>query len=69
MSGALCFRGTRVPVQSLFGYLEGELVFGGISERLPDNLTRGSGGCARSGEEASVRSCTCCLMSQCRAIL
>jgi uncharacterized protein (DUF433 family) len=23
MSGALCFTGTRVPVQNLFGYLEG----------------------------------------------
>ena len=23
MSGALCFTGTRVPVKSLFGYLEG----------------------------------------------
>ena len=23
MSGALCFRGTRVPVKSLFEYLEG----------------------------------------------
>jgi uncharacterized protein (DUF433 family) len=23
MSGALCFRGTRVPVQNLFDYLEG----------------------------------------------
>jgi uncharacterized protein (DUF433 family) len=23
MSGALCFRGTRVPVKSLFDYLEG----------------------------------------------
>ena len=23
MSGALCFNGTRVPVQSLFDYLEG----------------------------------------------
>jgi uncharacterized protein (DUF433 family) len=23
MSGALCFKGTRVPVQSLFDYLEG----------------------------------------------
>ena len=24
MSGALCFTGTRVPVQNLFDYLEGE---------------------------------------------
>ena len=24
MSGALCFKGTRVPVQNLFDYLEGK---------------------------------------------
>jgi len=32
MSGALCFKGTRVPVQNLFDYLEG-------SSSLEDFLT------------------------------
>lgn len=35
MSGALCFRGTRVPVQSLFDYLEGSSSLEDFLEDFP----------------------------------
>lgn len=34
-SGALCFRGTRVPVQSLFDYLEGSSSLEDFLEDFP----------------------------------
>ena len=35
MSGALCFAGTRVPVQSLFDYLEGKSSLEDFLEDFP----------------------------------
>ena len=35
MSGALCFKGTRVPVQSLFDYLEGRSSLEDFLEDFP----------------------------------
>lgn len=35
MSGALCFTGTRVPVQDLFDYLEGNSSLGESLEDFP----------------------------------
>ena len=35
MSGALCFTGTRVPVQNLFDYLEGSSSIDDFLEDLP----------------------------------
>jgi uncharacterized protein (DUF433 family) len=35
MSGALCFRGTRVPVKNLFDYLEGSLTLEDFLEDFP----------------------------------
>ncbi len=35
MSGALCFTGTRVPVQSLFDYLEGSSSLEDFLEDFP----------------------------------
>ncbi len=35
MSGALCFKGTRVPVQNLFDYLEGSSSLEGFLEDFP----------------------------------
>ena len=35
MSGALCFAGTRVPVQSLFDYLEGTSTLEDFLEDFP----------------------------------
>jgi uncharacterized protein (DUF433 family) len=35
MSGALCFSGTRVPVQSLFDYLEGSSSLEDFLEDFP----------------------------------
>ena len=39
MSGALCFTGTRVPVQSLFDYLEGTSSLEDFLEDFP-SVTR-----------------------------
>jgi uncharacterized protein (DUF433 family) len=39
MSGALCFRGTRVPVKNLFDYLEGSSTLEGFLEDFP-SVTR-----------------------------
>lgn len=35
MSGTLCFTGTRVPVQNLFDYLEGDSSFEEFLEDFP----------------------------------
>ena len=35
MSGALCFKGTRVPVQNLFDYLEGSCSLEEFLEDFP----------------------------------
>ena len=35
MSGALCFTGTRVPVQNLFDYLEGSSTIDDFLEDFP----------------------------------
>lgn len=35
MSGALCFTGTRVPVQNLFDYLEGSSSLANFLEDFP----------------------------------
>ena len=35
MSGALCFKGTRVPVQNLFDYLEGSSSLENFLEDFP----------------------------------
>ena len=35
MSGALCFTGTRVPIQNLFDYLEGSSSFEDFLEDFP----------------------------------
>lgn len=35
MSGALCFTGTRVPVQNLFDYLEGQSSLGEFLDDFP----------------------------------
>jgi uncharacterized protein (DUF433 family) len=35
MSGALCFKGTRVPVQNLFDYLEGSSSLEDFLEDFP----------------------------------
>ena len=35
MSGALCFKGTRVPVQTLFDYLEGSSSLEDFLEDFP----------------------------------
>jgi uncharacterized protein (DUF433 family) len=35
MSGAACFKGTRVPVQNLFDYLEGSSSLGDFLEDFP----------------------------------
>ncbi len=35
MSGALCFKGTRVPVQTLFDYLEGSSSLEDFLENFP----------------------------------
>ena len=35
MSGALCFTGTRVPVQNLFDYLEGSSTLEDFLENFP----------------------------------
>lgn len=35
MSGALCFKGTRVPVQNLFDYLEGRSTLEDFLEDFP----------------------------------
>lgn len=35
MSGALCFTGTRVPVQNLFDYLEGSSTLEAFLEDFP----------------------------------
>ncbi len=35
MSGALCFKGTRVPVQTLFDYLEGSFSLEDFLEDFP----------------------------------
>ena len=35
MSGALCFKGTRVPVQALFDYLEGSSSLEDFLEDFP----------------------------------
>lgn len=40
MSGALCFTGTRVPVKSLFDYLEGSSSLEDFLEDFP-SVTRG----------------------------
>jgi uncharacterized protein (DUF433 family) len=39
MSGALCFRGTRVPVKNLFDYLEGSSTLEDFLEDFP-SITR-----------------------------
>jgi uncharacterized protein (DUF433 family) len=39
MSGALCFRGTRVPVKNLFDYLEGSSTLEDFLEDFP-SVTR-----------------------------
>ena len=41
MSGSLCFTGTRVPVQSLFDYLEGSSSFEDFLEDFP-SVPRGT---------------------------
>jgi len=35
MSGALCFKGTRVPVKNLFDYLEGSSLLEDLLEDFP----------------------------------
>jgi uncharacterized protein (DUF433 family) len=35
MSGAICFKGTRVPVQTLFDYLEGSSSLEDFLENFP----------------------------------
>jgi uncharacterized protein (DUF433 family) len=35
MSGAVCFKGTRVPLQSLFDYLEGSSSLEGFLDDFP----------------------------------
>ena len=37
MSGALCFTGTRVPVQNLFDYLQGSSSLEDFLEDFPSN--------------------------------
>jgi uncharacterized protein (DUF433 family) len=44
MSGALCFTGTRVPVQNLFDYLEGQSSLGEFLDELPFRQSRGGHG-------------------------
>ena len=39
MSGALCFKGTRVPVKNLFDYLEGSTTLEAFLEDFP-SVTR-----------------------------
>ena len=41
MSGALCFSGTRVPVQNLFDYLEGSSSLEDFLENFP-SVPRGT---------------------------
>ena len=41
MSGALCFTGTRVPVQNLFDYLEGSSSLEDFLENFP-SVPRGT---------------------------
>jgi uncharacterized protein (DUF433 family) len=41
MSGALCFTGTRVPVQNLFDYLEGSSSLEDFLEDFP-SVSRGT---------------------------
>src|ERR1700674_762308 len=43
MSGALCFSGTRVPVQNLFDYLEGSSSLEDFLEDFP-SVSRGGAG-------------------------
>jgi hypothetical protein len=59
MSGALCFKGTRVLVQNLFDYLEGN---SSIEEFLDDFPSCGSG--SRSGQGTPIRRYAFCLTSQ-----
>ena len=46
MSGALCFEGTRVPVQNLFDYLEGSSSLDDFLEDFP-SVTREAAVAAR----------------------
>ena len=53
MSGALCFTGTRVPVQNLFDYLEGSSSLAGRCPRTASTrsewiLERGAGLAAKT---------------------
>ncbi len=52
MSGALCFRGTRVPVQNLFDYLEGN---SSLEEFLEDFPTVSREAAVAVIEEAKAR--------------
>jgi len=45
MSGALCFTGTRVPVQGLFDYLEGSSSLEDFLEDFP-SVSRDASSCA-----------------------
>ena len=55
MSGVPCFRGTRLPVQQLFDWLEGGIPLGRVRPRLQDRPQGGGGRPARGRKRGRRR--------------
>jgi uncharacterized protein (DUF433 family) len=61
LSGALCFRGTRVPVKTLFDHLEVSQLaefyedFPGVSPEIVEAVVHEAGGCLNPARKSSPR--------------
>ena len=58
MSGALCFAGTRVPVQGLFDYLEGSSSLEDFLEDFP-SVKRANAVAVLEAASLTAKSCVC----------
>ena len=58
MSGAICFKGTRVPVQSLFDYLEGTSSLEDFLEDFP-SVSREAAAAVLESAKARLLADTC----------
>jgi uncharacterized protein (DUF433 family) len=67
MSGALCFTGTRVPVKSLFEYLEGSSSLEEFLEDFPSISRQRAVDVLEAARQQLAAECACCLTSRFRA--
>ena len=64
MSGALCFRGTRVPVKNLFDYLEGSSTLEDFLEDFPSISRTTAVSVLEGGAGTAGARCDCWLTSR-----